>query len=248
MGLNCGCGDMAELNKTIHIRKGSTEQTVKLYTTQTEVGYTYSYIIVDGVQAFIPLGAENDDRATMGRVKEHTGQQLAILATSGKPPYHKDSYTDAGTYTWTCPTGVTKAKVTCAGGGGGGLAVRTKALKGDWRIAHASGGTGELTTSIIDVTPQTSYAIVVGKGGNPWVFNTVAKPPYPSYAGDGEVSRFNTSVSARGGGGASLTFNGYNVATQGVSYNGGASGGTAWDTGANAGGTGWVYVEYGGDI
>lgn len=249
MVLNCGCTNMAELNKTIHIRKGSTEQTVKLYTTEAEVMSAYSYIIVDGVQAYIPLGAENDSRATMGRVKEHQGSQWAIL-TSGKPPYHKDSYTSPGTYTWTCPAGVTKAKVTCAGGGGGGLAVRSRP-KFDWKTAYASGGTGELTTSIIDVTPRTSYAIVVGKGGSPWVYNNNSSPPYPSYAGNGEASMFDTSVSARGGGGASLTFNDSNfsnVATPGVSYSGGASGGTAWDVEANAGNTGWVYVEYGGDI
>ena len=238
---------MAELNKTIHIRKGSTEQTVKLYTTWDEVGHHFSRIIVDGVLAYITLGDENDSRATIGRVKEHTGVEFAILS-SGKPPYHKDSYTSPGTYTWTCPFGVTKAKVTCAGGGGGGLAVRTKYPTADWRSAYASGGTGELTTSIIDVTPTTSYAIVVGKGGDSWVFYNRSKPPYPSYAGDGEVSMFNTSVSARGGGGASLTYNGSNVATPGVSYSGGASGGTAWDVGATTGNTGWVYVEYGGDI
>lgn len=243
----CGCLDMAELTKKFYIKKGDTEQTAKLYSTTAEAGTAYVHLIVDGVQAYLPLGEPNDGRATIGRVKETSGHEYAIL-TSGKPPYHEDSYTNAGTYTWTCPVGVTKAKVTCAGGGGGGLAVRTKYPAANWRTAHASGGTGELTTSIIDVTPQTSYAIVVGKGGSPWVFNTAAKPPYPSYAGNGEVSMFNTSVSARGGGGASLTYNGSNVATPGVSYSGGASGGTAWDVGANAGNTGWVYVEYGGDI
>ncbi len=238
---------MAELNKTIHIRKGSTEQTIKLYTTAAEAGDAYSYIKVDGVQAYIPLGAENDGRATMGRVKEHTGNQFAILA-SGKPPYHKDSYTNAGTYTWTCPSGVTTARVTVAGGGGGGLAVYIKFASPAWRITNASGGTGELITSTIDVTPHTSYTVVVGKGGDAWFYNTGDKPPYLGAAGNGNVSMFNT-VSARGGGGAYLTVShGRNVATPGVSYSGGASGGTAWDTGANAGATGWVYVEYGGDI
>lgn len=139
MVLNCGCIDMAELNKTIHIRKGSTEQTVKLYTTQAEAGYAYSYIKVDGVQAYIPLGAENDGRATMGRVKEHTGNQFAILA-SGKSPYHKDSYTSPGTYTWTCPAGVTTARVTVAGGGGGGIAVYWKAGIASDRYVGGSGG------------------------------------------------------------------------------------------------------------
>lgn len=149
---------MAELNKTIHIRKGSTEQTVKLYTTQAEAGDAYSYIKVDGVQAYIPLGAENDGRATMGRIKEHTGNQWAILA-SGKPPYHKDSYTTPGTYTWTCPVGVTRVRLTIKG------------AQGEQQYAgvagsYYAGGSGELKSNIyFDVTPNTSYNIVVGRWG-----------------------------------------------------------------------------------
>ena len=219
---------MAELNKTLHIRKGSTEQTVKLYTTQAEAGDAYSYIKVDGVQAYIPLGAENDGRATMGRVKEHTGNQFAILS-SGKPPYHKDSYTNAGTYTWTCPAGVTKAKVTIAGGGGGS---GTRYIFAGGKLTHP-GGSGELITTTVDVTPHTAYNITVGAGGTyaSTSSNTVA------YAGDGGHSSFG-SISARGGGGATTR-------DSGTSYGSGASGGSGEKENGN---TGWVYVEYGGDI
>lgn len=228
MVLNCGCIDMAELNKTIHIRKGSTEQTIKLYTTQAEAGDAYSYIKVDDVQAYIPLGTENDSRATMGRVKEHTGSQFAIL-TSGKPPYHMDSYTNAGTYTWTCPAGVTKARVTVAGGGGGSA---TKYLWGGGKL-HYAGGSGELITTMVDVTPNTSYNITVGAGG---AFAT-AGTSGSATAGDGGASSFG-SLFSRGGGGASTSH-------QGTSYDSGAPGGSAEKENGH---TGWVYVEYGGDI
>lgn len=244
MVLNCGCIDMAELNKTIHIRKGSTEQTVKLYTTQAEVGDAYSYIKVDGVQAYIPLGAENDGRATMGRVKEHTGNLFAILA-SGKPPYHKDSYTSPGTYTWTCPVGVTTARVTVAGGGGGGIAVYWMLQFPHKVYIGGSGGKGASKTTTLNVTPNHTYTVTVGKGGLPYV--STSNGNYgEKHASNGETSSFG-SISASGGQGAYVTtepLTGYN----GASYGSGGAGGSTWNTGATAGGTGWVYVEYGGDI
>lgn len=226
---------MAELDKTLHIRKGSTEQIVKLYTTQVEAGDAYSYIKVDGVQAYIPLGAENDSRATIGRVKEHTGSQFAIL-TSGKTPYHKESYTTAGTYTWTCPAGVTKARVTVAGGGGGSFFRHIGLLNKD---ILAKGGSGALIIQMIDVTPHTSYNIIVGDGGESTASNTI----YGSKAKDGQTSSF-ASISARGGGGA---FSGDpdNASYDGTSYGSGAAGSSAKGVKGN---TGWVYIEYGGDI
>lgn len=220
MALNCGCIDMAELNKKIHIKKGSTEQTVKLYSTIAEAGNTYSYIIVDGVQAYIPLASENDSRATMGRVKEHTGSQWAIL-TSGKPPYHKDSYTSPGTYTWTCPAGVTTARVTVAGGGSGGY-------EGVFGI-NSAGGSGALVINTVSVSPNSTYTIVVGAGGAGGKVN--------SYPHDGGTSSA-LGISAQGG----KALNGSNDP---VSYGNGGAGGAA---GNNYGSPGWVYIEYGGDI
>ena len=234
---------MAELNKTLHIRKGSTEQTVKLYTTQAEAGDAYSYIKVDGVQAYIPLGAENDGRATMGRVKGHTGNQFAILS-SGKPPYHKDSYTTPGTHTWTCPAGVTQARVTVAGGGGGGIAVRWKVPAGA-KYAGGKGGAGASNTTTLSVTPNHAYTITVGKGGLPYV--STNKNDYgEKHASNGETSSFG-SISASGGQGAYVTI-GSLQGHNGASYGSGGEGGSTWDTGANAGSHGWVYIEYGGDI
>lgn len=235
---------MAELNKTLHIRKGSTEQIVKLYTTQAEAGDDYSYIKVDGVQAYLPLGSENDSRATIGRVKEHTGSQFAIL-TSGKPPYHKDSYTTPGTYTWTCPAGVTTARVTVAGGGGGGIAVHWKVNIAGARYAGGKGGAGALNTTTLSVDPYHAYTITVGKGGLPYV-STNSNDYGEKHASNGETSSFG-SISASGGQGAYVTISNL-TGHNGASYGSGGAGGSTWDTGANAGSHGWVYIEYGGDI
>lgn len=236
---------MAELNKTLHIRKGSTEQTVKLYTTQAEAGDAYSYIKVDGVQAYLPLGELNDGRATIGRIKETSGHEFAIL-TSGKTPYHKDSYTTPGTYTWTCPAGVTQARVTVAGGGGGGLATKWKIHISSTKYRGASGGKGANATSTISVIPSKTYTVVVGAGGSPYI-STDSHDKYSSrYAGNGGVSSFD-SLTAKGGQGGYFITNEYSY-HNGASYGSGGAGGSTWDTGANAGGNGWVYVEYGGDI
>lgn len=239
MVLNCGCTNMAELNKTIHIRKGSTEQTVKLYTTSAEAGSAHSHIKVDDVQAYIPLGAENDSRATLGRVKESNGNQWAIL-TSGKPPYHMDSYTNAGTYTWTCPSNVTQVRITVAGGGGG---VATYQHYGSIK-RHASGGRGAKNTANRTVSSGNTYSVIVGGGGAP-IVREADLIQNSGKASDGSPSSFD-DFSASGGGGG--TYRSMGECTEGTSYGEGGEGGNAWDTGANAGKTGWVNVEYGGDI
>lgn len=211
---------MAELAKKLYIKKGTTQQTAKIYSTTTEVGNAYVHLIVDGVHVYMPLGGTTDSRATIGRVKETSGTQFAILS-SGKPPYHKDSYTSPGTYTWTCPSGVTTARVTVAGGGSGGF-------EGVFGIKSA-GGSGALVTRTASVSPNSTYTIVVGAGGAGGKVN--------SYPKDGGTSSA-LGVSARGG--KAMSSSG-----EAVSYGNGGAGGA---TGNNYGSPGWVYIEYGGDI
>lgn len=235
---------MAELTKKLYIKKGDTQQTAKLYSTTAEAGTAYAHLIVDGVQAYLPIGEPNDGRATTGRIKETSGHEFAIL-TSGKPPYHKDSYTTPGTYTWTCPAGVTTARVTVAGGGGGGIAIRWRPNPSGNKYAGGNGGAGALNITTLSVTTNHTYTITVGKGGSPYV-STNSNDYGEKHASNGGTSSFG-SISASGGQGAYVTtspLTGHN----GASYGSGGSGGSTWNTGANAGGNGWVYVEYGGDI
>ena len=215
---------MAELAKKLYIKKGDIQQAASLYTTTAEAGMAYAHVQVDGIQASLPLGEQNDGRATIGRIKETSGHEFAIL-TSGKPLYHKDSYTTPGTYTWTCPAGVTTARVPVAGGGAGGCMLE---LVYGIKVGF-SGGSGALITSTVPVTPNSSYSIVVGAGGS---------GGDGSYADDGGTSNA-LGIQARGG----KAYQGSDSPAK--SYgNGGAGGGE----GAYPGGNGWVYIEYGGDI
>lgn len=236
---------MAELAKKLYIKKGDIQQAASLYTTTAEAGRAYAHVQADGIQASLPLGEPNDGRATIGRIKETSGHEFAIL-TSGKPPYHKDSYTTPGTYTWTCPAGVTTARVTVAGGGGGGFASKWRFNIASAKYRGASGGSGANKTSTIDVVPYRTYTVVVGAGGSPYVSTNNDDKNSNRYAGTGGVSSFD-SLTAAGGQGGYFIRNDISV-HNGASYGAGGAGGSTWDTGATAGGTGWVYVEYGGDI
>ena len=103
-----------------------------------------------------------------------------------------------------------------------------------------------MVLSTIPVISGHTYQVIVGGGGNPLV--QIANRIFTGKASDGSPSSFHT-LSASGGGGGEIK--GESPAyhcVAGASYGSGALGGTAWDVGANAGNTGWVNVEYGGDI
>jgi len=73
--------------------------------------------------------------------------------------YHGEAiYTTPGTYSWTCPNGVTSVSAVCIGGGGGGVA-------GDAYYARSGGGGGLGWKNDIPVIPGQSYTVVVGAGG-----------------------------------------------------------------------------------
>jgi Concanavalin A-like lectin/glucanases superfamily len=88
-----------------------------------------------------------------------------------------------GTFTWTCPTGVTKVSVVCVGGGGGGG-------------GNGGGGGGGAALAYINnysVTPGTTYTVVAGNGAAGGTRTA------------GGTSYFNnTSTVAAGGGGGGL--------------------------------------------
>lgn len=73
--------------------------------------------------------------------------------------YATVTYTTPGTYTWTCPEGVTSISMVGVGGGGGG----------QQKAAGGTGGAGGLIDyyNAYAVTPGTSYTIVVGGRGGP---------------------------------------------------------------------------------
>ena len=67
--------------------------------------------------------------------------------------------TTPGTYSWTCPAGVTEIEVTLWAGGESGNHDGSV-------LANIRGGdNGQILSAIIDVTPSTSYTLIVGAGG-----------------------------------------------------------------------------------
>lgn len=113
---------MATLAEKIQMKNSAgATQTALIYSTTTESGEPNLPVKVDGVQGYACLVGTSDTRATSGRVKTSGGAQYAIGA-SGVPAYDYALYTASGTFT--VPANVTKLRVTCVGGGAGGMLER----------------------------------------------------------------------------------------------------------------------------
>jgi hypothetical protein len=108
-------------------------------------------------------------------------------------------YSTPGTYTWTCPAGVTKVMVEVWGAGGGG------------RYSGTGGGGGGYGKSILAVTSGNSYSIVVGAGG-------AAAPATNTNGSAGGNSSFNNQITSTGGSGGHAT-NGTNSLANGGNSN-----------------------------
>ena len=166
-----------------------------------------------------------------------------LLATIGGAAPGQQAYTTAGSYTWTCPSGVTSVSVVCIGGGGG-----------DNIHSCAGGGLGYKNN--ISVTPGASYAVEVGRGGRYLTaptdssFNSAVYGRCPTgnqdvggtYTGDGGGNGGNASTRATdqwggcggAGGYAGAGGAGGNYATAGTNGAGGGGGGGGGSYSASA--------------
>ena len=129
-------------------------------------------------------------------------------------------YSAAGTYTWTCPEGVSEIYIIASGasgGGGGGYYGTGGSSYSDYNIGAsggAAGGSGAVWYGFISVVQDTTYSLVVGAGGS---------------AGSGATTKQNTtydrvdqSVAAKAGGAGGATKFGDLLLVSGG--NGGAAG------------------------
>jgi hypothetical protein len=165
-----------------------------------------------------------------------------------------DTYTTAGTYTWTAPAGVTSVTVEtwAGGGGGGGVALGWGGSAAD----AGGGGGGQYSSSVVTVVPGNNYQVVVGAGGAAGsnaggpggtggnsTFATTTVVATGGSGGGGVTSNNGAGTAGAGGSGGTGTtkYNGGNGAAGGASgaLTGGAGGGGAGSTGAggNASGT-----------
>lgn len=161
------------------------------------------------------------------------------------------AYTSPGTYSWTCPAGVTSVCVVAVGGGGGGAGAAT--------FAGAGGGGGLGWINNYAVTPGSAYTVVVGAGGtggNAANGNTGGNSYFVSTAtvagfgggpgtqttggagGSGGACFPSTQGGQGGAGGASATLTGGGGGAGGYTGNGGLGGATSTAGTAGTGGAG----------
>lgn len=134
------------------------------------------------------------------------------------------TYATAGSYTWTKPSGCTRALVKLVGGGGGAAGY------------CESGGAGGYAERVVDLTGVSSVAVTVGAGG--------ASVAYYAAAAAGGTSSFGSYCSATGGAGANNNFShsgglgGLGTAPGGLAVAGGIGTGHANSSGHWPGGQG----------
>ena len=104
--------------------------------------------------------------------------------------FGEDEWTTSGTYSWTCPDGVTSVCAVAIGGGGGGGGTATGANAAGG-IGGTGGGLGYKNN--ISVTPGQSYTVVVGAGG-------ASNGGAGQDGGDGQDSYFIDATTVKGGG------------------------------------------------
>jgi hypothetical protein len=144
-------------------------------------GY-YGGIVTDGKV----LG---DADLVAGNIK--SGVNIFGVAGSVVPvssyPHGSQSYTTAGTYTFTVPANVTKLSWLVVGGGGGGGGA------GSSNGGGGGGGSGGISIGTSSVTPGQQLSVVVGAGGAGGAMDTAGSA--------GGNSSFSNSTSTGGAGG-----------------------------------------------
>ena len=147
----------------------------------------------------------------------------------------QDEYTSHGTYTWTCPAGVTSVSVVCVGAGG------TMAMG-----SYGTGGGSLAYKNNITVTPGQNYTIIVGQtntssnvqyANNSSAFGTVA---YGGYTGAHTFYNQSQGIGQNydGGGQGGIGTTDYYSGTTGYqSGSGGGAGGYSGNGGTGANGT-----------
>ena len=181
------------------------------------------------------------------------GKTATITGVSGSTLGIKSiqTFSSAGTYTWTKPSGITKIRVYVTGGGAGGGSHNTDDAQG-------GGGAGGTAIKDIDVTNVSSVTVTVGAGSAGSAGNTSAGGTW------GGISSFGSYCSAMGGRpvvtwgiggfggwgiGGDINIRGGNAHTGNIdgyanSERGGTGGASYWGSGGR-GGTNWMTRQNG---
>ena len=175
---------MATLAKKLYLKTSAgAQQSANLYSTTDESQTPYLALKVDGVAAYAALVPPSDSRATAGRVKRTNGEVWAI-GESGCPPYGYSLITTAGAGSFTVPTGVSKLRVTCVGGGAGGAGITIPNTHGTGTFYSEGGNAtsfGSLTANGAGAGSVTGYegqrtTYAVSQGSSNGAFTSSVDP------------------------------------------------------------------------
>jgi hypothetical protein len=151
---------------------------------------------VERAQVNITLARDSDvEVETITMTVDSLGLSVNVTIDDTSIPIGEISYIIPGTYSWTCPTGITSVSAITIGAGGGAPYWSSGNTGGSWSAGNRSGtggGGGACGyTNNIAVTPGQTYSVVVGAGGS-GLFGS---------ATSGGLSYFNSQavVSASGG-------------------------------------------------
>ena len=158
----------------------------------------------------ILVGTGNDTYSTLATGT--AGQILRALGTAGAAPYYEwinkvnvNTYTTAGTHTWTKPAGVTRVFVMVVGGGGGGGsgARINESASAIYSGGGGGGGGGGVVQAWIDAAALTSTVTVTVGGGGPGgaAIAATAALTAGNAGGNGTASTFGSYMTALGGSG-----------------------------------------------
>tara|TARA_Y100000287_G_scaffold16564_1_gene11666 strand:+ start:2481 stop:3929 length:1449 start_codon:yes stop_codon:yes gene_type:complete len=167
----------------------------------------------------IVYGYPKNDTASIRPVR-----RVPLVPTQDGPTGQTE-YTNAGTYSWTAPAGVTSVCVVCVGGGGHGYDQNESGSTGS-NVPGGGGGLG--WKNDITVVPGQSYTVKVGGES----YDNLGIPGSATPGAGGGTSYFIDDTTVYGGGGGVLNYTGGEYLGDGGGRGGG---GTCWG-GCGAGG------------
>ena len=227
---------MGTMNKKLYIKQtNGTAVGCNIYTTAAEAGDKSLTVRADGVAGYVALKPITDSNATAGHVS--IGSVTYAIATKHESgggtavPYTENYWTEAGDYTFTVPSGVSRMRVALCGGGAGAG-------------AFAAGNTGGDTRAF-------DLFATGGEGGSAWTYGNGGTPNGYASSGnritDGFALSFDKASGDYGKGGNYGGSGGYDsqyvAVTAGQSYTI-----TVGGAGGNGGTGGFALIAYGGDI
>ena len=239
-GASGGSGPVLSASKNI-AEEGDEVQFI-LYVPDGIEGTTYGYTItgitqndlfygtltgnftldsLQGAQVSIILARDDAvEVETITMTLDESGASVQVTIDDTTIPVGEVQYIIPGTYSWTCPAGVTSVSAVCIGAGGGA----------PYWVGGNNGGTGGGGGALgyksnIAVTPGQNYTVVVGGGGSGLL----------GTATSGGVSYFSSQAVVSAGGGQRGKFQNGTTQIPGAAFDS-----ATWvgDGGANGGATG----------